>query len=59
MREYLLWVRYIFSKNIDQLLIIINVPLSEVGGKEGRNSGGKFGRIRRKGDSEDMVMKKR
>ena len=35
------------------------VPLSEVGGKEGRNSGGKFGRIRRKGDSEDMVMKKK
>ena len=29
---------------------------SEVGGKEGRNSEGKFGRIRRKSDSEDMVM---
>ena len=28
---------------------------SEVGGKERRNSEGKLGRIRRKGDSEDLV----
>jgi len=30
--------------------------LTEVGGKEGRNSERKFGRIRRKSDSEDMVI---
>ena len=32
---------------------------SEVGGKERRNSEGKLGRIRRKGDSEDLVGRMR
>jgi len=37
-------------------LLLATCFLSEVGGKERRNSEGKLGRIRRKGDSEDLVI---